>query len=424
MLQFLLSIIILIVPITVTSAVSSPYVHLNFINTEEGQTCKKNVLTWMSEVNKKLSSHLIPTDFIVNYNGEIEIDFYRFIHIRSTEVLEKIVFIANECKEPHFIHEYGHIVLDHLMRMASPAWRYSITWSVFNPASVEPKTIDEIKSEYIEQIRILKKINNKHREKIQETCLNKFSERQQNMSPNSDTKNICGKAPHEDNNLEVSPFTVLHQTGETIEKYEKFVDRLNEAQKIDNENPLDLHEFNLYFRKPNFSLRLNDPILPFHELFSDTLAVLILNDWSIIQEVTALDMKNKSHLKPNICHQPGLRKQEALLNYLNYRDFRKNLSVETYPYGAWEEENPYCQFAPIRSLIRDIMSHNPDLPPGDMIEALGMAIIYIFENEFVPSPENIQEWPSIDKNRALADGLIRQLNQKGWQPVLTTDSSH
>ncbi len=427
--QFLLSTVTLIASIIAGSPVSfatSPSVnptnvHLFFTDTEEGQTCKKNVLAWVDEVHKQLPGHLIPTDFFLNFNGTTEDSIYRTIHRRPTEVLEKIVFIANSCRKSGFIHEYSHLVLDHLMRRASPAWRHSITWDIFNPVS-KPKTIDEIRSEYIKQIRILKEIHDEHRQKVEKICsVNPY--RQQSMSPHSDTKNTCGTVPDKGSNLDAAHLEkmALHQTGKTIKTYEGFLDRLNEAQKIDDENPFDLHEFNLYFQKSNF--RLLDFISPFHELFADTSAVLILNDWSIMKEATAFDI-NKSHLKSKNCHQPGLNEKDALSNYLNYRDFRKGLSVETYPYRAWEKESSYCQFAPIRSLIRDIMDNNPDISPGDMIEALGMAIIHVFENEFVPSPENIQEWPSIDKNRTLAEGLIEQLNQKGWQPVLTIGSSH
>ena len=404
--QFLLIIIFILstaVGFTENSYMDSRGIRFDFVDTEEGRKCKKNVLTWIAKVNQKLPDGLIPDDFTLKFDGKTEEHTYSAIEIKfsnqtsgNIEVMENVVSIASSCSEPHFIHEYGHIVLGRFLMKNSLPWKYSVTWKIFNLSG--PIIDFEMFVLVLENIDFFEELIS---EDALDDPVDKYLKRM--LSP---------QVPPIKDHEHISPESIKEFT-KLIKLIIRFGDRIIQAQQIDNESPFDLHEFNSHFYRSD--IKLEDIMSPFHELFADALAVLVLEDWSAMKKAVISDFQENKY---KTCSAQRYEGEEAILHYSSHRGFtREDFFPVDYSHGANEETNPYCQVTPTRFLIRDIMENNPNVSPGDMIEALGMTIIDIFENELVSDPEKAKNWSFTDKNGYLSNGLKKYLRDKYTDPV-------
>lgn len=374
---------------TPVSAYSS--IQFYFQDSDRGQACKEQVQKWMDEANGKLPEDWIPEDFIVVFSEDGDHFFYNMVfHYEdesgSRQVADKVIRIAGGCEKPYFLHEYGHVVLDEFMRRESPPWRYYVT-----RASNSFFDVEETRERLIARIEALEKVNGEHKERLQK---------------DEDGKSV----------LDLLERTI-RQTEGSIDTYHARIARFDEAIKVQDQIPVLLDWFQYtevvspidnrdIFYFPSDGLQFKKIVSPYLELFADAFVVLIMGDWSVLKNSIESDFKNKK--MPDVVLPNMDNRREALQAHLDHRDFRRNLSLENYPYAPWEAESPYYQFAPIRSMVRGVMEDNPGLAPGDMINALGLTIIDIYENELIPHPERLER-SLLEKNRSFARNLRKHL---------------
>ena len=145
---------------------------------------------------------------------------------------------------------------------------------------------------------------------------------------------------------------------------------------------------------------------PLTELFADTLAVLIMGDWLAIRKSLIPLFEELRTRYPDFSEEDT----NFLLATLDHRDFISGLPIENASYkNELVKEDPYCQFTPMRSWIRDTMEGNGSLVPVDMIQALGFGIINVYEKELIPDPDNLG-WSLSEKNRSLQKATAYHLH--------------
>ena len=349
-------------------------IQFHFPSTNEGRTCKEKVQMWIDEVNKMLPEKWIPSSFHVQYTGPEKYSratYFSVLHYNNlTKTIEQIIIFTGLCEKASFIHEYGHLILDDLMRKVSPSWQYFVTWNL-----VHFQDIDQAKIDYLKIVESLEKI---YLDLIESNRLKSLKK-----------------------NDELYQDETISHIRTAISKYNQILDKLNYAQQIQSQSSFPLNQFN--------SAKVLDP---FEELFADTVTVLVLEDWSATKQATILIWEhmetNGISLEKALILPKLTNKEEALLAILRHRDFVSGLSIEQYPYAEWEEINPYFQFAPIRSWIRNTMESKEALTATDMIQALGLAIIDIYERELIPNPKNLER-PLLEKNQSLRHSLTKKL---------------
>ena len=351
---------------------------------EGSQACKEKVQTWMDEVNKELPSHWVPTEFIVAHSEAIEDDSYKPIlhtnNFDTFEVFEKIIVLAKGCSQTHFIHEYGHLVLDHLMRTTSPSWQYFITWALFT------RDLDEEQARLLNEIEVMEETRAEYKIRILE------------RSKSTD------KSDEEPENLAKFLKEAVKNLTKKLKENRDGLDRIDRAKKgLGNKDSGSLEQFKEVNQKSHTALE------SFSELFSDSLAAIMMNDWSVVKKAFTSDLEASKTLYSSHFSDLFVSSEEADSAYISCRDFRSGLSIESYSYAPWESASLYCEFTPVRSLIRNYMENNPTLTPKDMIQALGLAIIDVYENELMPYPENINRSLS-EKNQSLSQSLRNQLS--------------
>ena len=379
MIRFLLlSVFVFIRPVSGYSSIQ-----FYFEKSEKARICQEQIQTWIDEINGQLPVDWIPDNFILVSSENIHHFSYSLAVSYKDEndleqVAEKVIYVAGDCNKTYFIHEYGHLVLDHFMRRVSPPWQYFAIWA-FNSFYDIDKTHEQLTAE----VKKLKKAKRDYEERIEK-------ETDQSLLP------LLKKVP---GNFERS-----------IKHYQAKVDRLNEALEVQSQSPVPFNRF-----------KSSEVFSPYLEVFADGLAVLIMGDWSVIRDSIAFDRaagKFQDIVLPELDNP-----EDAFLAHINHRDFRKGFSVEDYNYTSWEVDSPYYQFAPVRSIIRETMENNPVITLKDMIEALGLAVIDVYENELIPHPES-REISLLEKNRSLARSLeihLDTLLKSGKTPSFLTN---
>ena len=335
---------------------------------DDPQACERKIQSWIAEVNNSLPAEWIPSDFIV-LGSSIQHQYtYRTVFTDINEnIWEKIIRVGSTCEKAHFIHEYGHLVLDDFMRKNSPPWQYNIIWTI-----VSFEDIDTAKESYLE---LLEKLRTARRE---------YQEERLNSSETASDAYLAKLNEIIDVNLPMK-----------IKQYEDMVSKLSQAQEIQSKSPVALNQF-MHF----------SALLAFHELFAETLAVTVLADWSIMKKVSMPFLESENFVVlPEV---PGGDRDKAVSSYLLCRDFSQK-NFPNYSFHGWEETIEYCHFIPLRSFIRGFMEEKPFINPGDMLQALGLAIIDVYENELIPEPKNLNRSLE-EKNKSLLQKLRIQLS--------------
>ncbi len=349
-------------------------VTFHFPDTDEGEVCVKQTQTWIEDVNKKLPENWIPDDdFHILYSGPGEYGqakYYPVYHYSTTiEATQKVIVFGGICQKALFLHAYSHLVLDNLMRKESSPWEYFIVWY-----EIRFYDIDETITEDTEGLTSLRRM---YQERIQAV-------------ESADTEEE--KAFHTG---------VANGMRNSISFYEGRIGRLTRAQQIQAQTPVPLNVFNSY-----------EALNSFYKLFADTVIVLVSGDWSAVKKAT---LSSWDHMKANgfqlneVLLLPETGGEEPLSAILRHSDFVSGLSVENYAYAPWEESNTNFHFAPMRSWIRDSMKKNKDLTATNMIQALGLSIIDVYEGELIPNPENLER-PLLEQNRSLREALTKRLS--------------
>ena len=350
-------------------------VTFHFPNTDEGEVCARQTQTWIEEVNKILPENWIPDDdFHILYSGPENygqakyFPVYHYMH--TIEVTQKMIVFGGICQKALFVHAYSHLVLDNLMRKKSSPWEYFIVWNEIR--------LDDINETITKDTEKLASFIKMHREHV--------------------TKSEESGIAEKDRAFHVGAAYIMENS---VSFYEQRLVRFARAQQIQAQSPVPLNVFNSY-----------KDLSSFYKLFADTVIVLVFGDWSAVKKAT-LDWE---HMKAN-----GLEPNEVLLlpktggteeplsAIQRHGDFVSGLSVENYAYASWEESNTHFHFAPIRSWIRDRKEGDKSLTATNMIQALGLAIIDVYEKELIPNPENLER-PLLEKNQSLREALTKRLS--------------
>ena len=353
-------------------------VNFQFPDTDEGKSCQEQTRAWIEEVNKKLPKDWIPDNFYIIYSGPGEYGQAKYLpvlhYLQTIEVTQKVIAFEGLCQKALFVQSYSHLVLDNLMRKQSLYWEYFIVWY-----EVRFEDIDETVTEDNEALVSLKRM---HQERIQ------------------------GRESAKTDEEKITHIDIANRLVHSISFYEGRIGRLARAQEIQAQSEAPLDAFNHHGALRSYS-----------KLFADTIIALVSGDWSAVKKAT---LSNWDHMKAN-----GLKLEEALIfpktggtedpmsALLRHSDFVSDLFVENYAYAPWEANNTNFHFAPMRSWIRDRMEGDETMTATSMIQALGLAIIDVYEKELIPNPENLER-PLLEKNRSLREALTKHFYPHGF----------
>ena len=153
--QFLKATILVFIPLLTISYSVLADLEFYFPSTPEAELCRKNVETWIQQSNSHLPPDWRPTDTVVLYSGTESYYSVSSHNISNGElqVVEQVLHIGQDCLQEVFIHEYGHAVLDHIMRKGSPHWEYYVTWDF-----IDFKNMEEVRDMNADRINTIKEL--------------------------------------------------------------------------------------------------------------------------------------------------------------------------------------------------------------------------------------------------------------------------
>lgn len=246
------------------------------------------------------------------------------------EIIEKLL-VLNDSDPRVIAHEYAHFLLDDYMRQTSKAWKHYFIW-----AEVAKNDISESLEDYKKTIESLK------------STLAEFE-----ADPN--------------NKLD------LTRIKNSIKKYEILIEKLKVAKAIEEEYSFSLYDLDSF-----------NALSAYYELHADTLAVLALENWDAMREVTISQLSDPE----NYIQLPDAgSKEESTEALLNSRSFLKNVDIENYNYQEWEAKHIYTQFTPARSFMRNYVE-NKTVNSQELVGKLSNAILEVYEEVLLPNPEN------------------------------------
>lgn len=320
----------------------------------KSEAWKQEVSATIEKVNQMLPSDWPrPENYHIVYSVGADDSYYPIFRggaQKNQPPVHKLLVLGSKSTPATFVHEYGHLVMDVLLREKAPEWRYALTWQLVNFGDVEKSLKD-----YVDLLKRVKTINQEYVEKAK-------------------TKEL--------NDMEKS---VLTNSGKTITQTKELIIKLQEAITIQMAYDYPLTEF--------VSIKALAGML---ELFSDTLAVAYFDSWTLMRD-NLVETITIDQVRPFL--NPNVPEEEALEMYVNGRNFPENLTLENYVYEPWMETNPYFRFGPTRSYLR-YLQDQVGTTDQDLIGALGQGIINVYQKQLMPNPEN-NDRPLPEKNQAL-----------------------
>mgnify|MGYP003393274940 CR=1 FL=1 len=196
--------------------------------------------------------------------------------------------------EPLLIHEYGHALLDEYLVQNSEAWLYFKARRMF-----DRKTLPQAVADMRTSVANLEKT--------------------------------------------LSEFKISHPGSEFVTNLERSLRKENITLSfLISALPLDEKYKHHHEQVDFFSL-----LAPYHELLADTLAVVMANDWNLMSD----QLREYNRTSDEKMVVPEGATEEKIFWH---RGFHRDVAVENYDFKSWEEENPYTQFAPMRSYLRSL----------------------------------------------------------------------
>ena len=327
------------------------FAEITFISVKD-EAWKQKTLSQMAWVNSQLPKDWKrPETFSVAYVEKGQPSYYPIFRYTDSDGVVQIVeklLVVNDDSLAKLVHEYAHLVQDVHMRNVSPPWQYYLTWNKISFTSVDDSAAD-----YEKQIASLKEMKLEYQAK----------------------KEAGDEDPFVDK--------IINNLTNSIERYGNLLEELKKAQQLQAKSKYAFDSFN--------SMQV---LMPEYELFADSMAVLLLDNWSAMKEETLKDVSNL-----NIVLPPGDTEEESIQLLLEHRDFRVGLSIETYDFKEWESDGPYTQHAPLRSKIRSL-KENEGLSNTKVLEVLGNAVLSFYEKELIPQPELVKQ-SLYEKNKTL-----------------------
>ncbi len=323
---------------------SQLFANVDFISVKD-EAWRAETLETMEWVNSQLPSDWsLPKDFQVAYVPGTDPRYYPLFRYKKAdgtmESVEKVLVVGSENKAI-FIHEYAHLIFDQWLRDTSAPWQYFIVWQSENYADLAT----QLKS-YEKLIPNLEKI---HQESLDKQAAGDESEMLQKM---------------------------IENTSRSANLYKIKVEKIKDALQLSENSPHPLNSLNSF-----------QALQSYNELFADTLAAVILEDWQIMKQATEEQLAAPD--APEIILPPATSEERSTEIYLTYRDFLPGLNVESYAFKDWESDSAYWQFAPVRSEIR-ALHEEEKLHPSQTIRALGVAIRSVYEKLLIPEPTLIE----------------------------------
>ncbi len=330
----------------------------------KNQKWQQDTLATMDWVNSKLpQSWPRPKDFNIAYVEGSTPSYYPQYRYKDAsgkmQAIPRLLVVGNT--EPAIlVHEYAHVIFDEMLRQKSIPWQYSIIWQKHKYVNLEERlTFMEEEIPKLQQMR---------------------------------AKFLAKKAAGD-----ISPIvaSAVKNTTRTITEYAEARFEIMQALKLQKDYGLPLD-----------GIRSFSALQAYNELFADTLACLVFEDWQIIKKAIANEARNPALLKR--LRLPPLDDPEtAMQSYLSYRDFTTLWSLQDYGFEDWEHGNPYWQFAPTRTFIRQSVETGQVSPTG-MIKGLGLAILDIYENQLLAEPHLVEQG-LFEKNLSLQQALRGQI---------------
>lgn len=341
-----------------------------FLNQKDA-AWKAELLETMEWVNSELPAEWEkPKNFNIAYVEGRQATYYPLFKYKgqdeSIKTIEKLLVLGNDDRVT-FLHEYAHLVFDEHMRKVSKPWQYYIAWRKFDFTDLEEKLENLEKS-----LPNLIKVNKELKEKL----------------ASGNTNPVVKSA--------------IENTNKSIAESKENILVLKSAIKIQSSVPYLLDNFD--------SLTA---LQSYFEVLADAVGVSIVGEWGAMKEAILSGIQSQK--EGEVVLPPIQNKQGALEEYLSYRNFLPGLRIHTYPFKAWEKENPYWHFKPFRSHLRDY-SEEVSLDKKELMLHLGNAIIDVYENIMIPNPGYVNVGLRL-KNQDLWNSYLHSLysNQASLQ---------
>ncbi|MCW9052819.1 MAG: hypothetical protein OQJ91_11010 [Motiliproteus sp.] len=154
-------------------------------------------------------------------------------------------------------------------------------------------------------------------------------------------------------------------------------------------------------------------LAPYHELFADTLAVIMTGRWQSVMMAAAGGINRQSILTEPIPFEPSQLgfnsyfSNVVVPDVLHYRSFQRHLSVEEYRFSRLEGDSNYAQFAPVRSYIRGLAEQQFENSKAMLLLILAEAIQQQLELRL--SEPKLLQMDLKAMNRGLIDSLQQRM---------------
>ena len=314
-------VVILCVILLSTSLVNAS---LQFVNTSvKDMFWGLQVLLVISKIDQAIDSHgglRQDCDLTVQRSQRDHQFQFSFQNQRLTLVDEVNPLVAHEYL---LAHEYGHYLIDCLLRKKSEGWNYFLSKGLIGKKKLSEGIIDL------------------------ENQINRLQEAKEEFAQSEESKKYVPS-------IEKS----INQAKQDLD----FI-RLNARNDSTYGARLDL-------LPPNVAYRVI--FAPYLELFADFLVAIIYDDWEVMESTVYSYAKS---------HKIDLYTGEmSLEKYSSYRGFKKSDNILSYNYQPQESESSYTQFYPMRSYLRCVVDSGL-MVKTEAIGYLMWAILVEFERE-------------------------------------------
>lgn len=124
------------------------------------------------------------------------------------------------------------------------------------------------------------------------------------------------------------------------------------------------------YRGEEGELSLYQLIAPYHELFADSVSVLMTGSWNSTYVAQLDRLKRSGEELAFVKTHPKMSQQQ----FLEYRAFKQGLTLKEYQFSPMEQESSYTQFVPFRSHFRHLAESEYRGQPQQLLYKLAQLI--------------------------------------------------
>ena len=266
-----------------------------------------------------------------------------------------LIFIDQDYLPVHLYHEYGHKVLDHYLHGHSSVLNYYRMRDRIGRDQSLQQSMSGLERQLAEDQRFLKQLRQRHYFKLAGN-LSRW----------------------------IRNHTDLLYEASAVVHLERYLTGAFEQLGQDRQR------------------RVFKLMAPYHELFADTLAVLMTGRWESVM------MASRSTPSASL-HRLGFSNYTDRIPFadiLHYRTFQPRLSLQNYRFSSLEADSDYTQFAPVRSYIRELSERHFRGREAMLLLTLAEAIQQQLELR-------LSDVAQLDLNlKSMNQGLIDSLQQR------------